>query len=78
MARAIEAAIENQPHCESVTVEMKDGRIRDRVNKGYTELTGTLMDVEVAVEREGVEVLSRMAEDETGYPLMDLADVRED
>jgi hypothetical protein len=75
LARAMEESIENQPHCREVSVDVKADRIRQRVQKGYTELTGTLMDVDVAVERAGVEVRASMAEDEAGYPLMAVNDV---
>lgn len=77
LARAMEASIENQPHCRDVSVEVKRDRIRSRVQKGYTELTGTLMDVDVVVERAGVEVRATMAEDDEGYPLMAVDDISE-
>jgi len=75
LARAIEESIENQPFCESVTVEMDTAAIADAVgDHGYTELTGRFMAVEVRVERDGVTVVSRMAM-EDGYPLMRVASV---
>jgi hypothetical protein len=40
----------------------------------YTELTGTLFDAEIEVERAGVAVRGELAT-EDGYPLMSLADV---
>jgi len=75
LERAIAEAIENQPHCTDLRVDVDDDRIRERVQKGYTELTGTLMDVELGVERDGVEVRAAMREDEDGYPLMSIEDV---
>jgi hypothetical protein len=73
---AVEKAIENQPHCESVTVEMKSEAIAAATPPGvsYTELTGTLMNVEMVVEYEGVRVRTRM-ETEDGYPLMRVVSV---
>ncbi|MFC7081617.1 dihydroneopterin aldolase family protein [Halorussus caseinilyticus] len=41
---------------------------------GYTELTGRFLEVEILVEYEGVEVLTRM-EMEDGYPLMKVESV---
>jgi hypothetical protein len=43
---------------------------------GYTELTGRFMEVEIVVEREGYEVVTRM-EMEDGYPLMQVESVNE-
>jgi hypothetical protein len=72
LERAIEESIENQPHCTGVTVDILTDRIDDR--HGYDELTGELMEVEVVVEREGVEAVARM-EMEDGYPLMRVVSV---
>jgi hypothetical protein len=79
LARAIEEAIENQPHCEAVTVEIREDALASAIEEGsaaYTELTGRFLDVEIAVDYEGTEVLARM-EMENGYPLMKLAEVGE-
>ncbi|WP_123624381.1 dihydroneopterin aldolase family protein [Halorubrum sp. CSM-61] len=79
-ARSLEAAmaeaIENQPFCESVTVEIRDDRVADAIDheNGYTELTGSLMDVEMRIAYEGVTVRTRMAMRD-GYPLMELVAV---
>ncbi|ACM55668.1 dihydroneopterin aldolase family protein [Halorubrum lacusprofundi] len=79
-ARSLEAAmaeaIENQPFCESVTVEIHDDRVADAIDheNGYTELTGSLMDVEMQIAYEGIEVRTRMAMRD-GYPLMELVSV---
>ena len=74
LERAIEEAIENQPHCESVTVEI-DPKKLDTAH-GYTELTGEHMTVEIAVTYEGREVIARM-ETEEGYPLMRVVSITE-
>jgi len=79
LATAMEEAIENQPHCESVTVSVREDALADAIAESaadYTELTGRFLDVEIAIDYEGSEVLARM-EMEDGYPLMALADVRE-
>ncbi|GAB3703131.1 dihydroneopterin aldolase family protein [Halorubrum pallidum] len=79
-ARSLEAAmaeaIENQPFCESVTVEIRDDRVANAIDheNGYTELTGSLMDVEMRIDYEGVGVSTRMTMTD-GYPLMELVDV---
>jgi hypothetical protein len=75
LARAMEESIENQPFCESVTVDILTDELADAIDHGYTELTGRFMEVEVVVEQDGVEVVARM-EMEDGYPLMRVADVR--
>lgn len=73
---AMAAAIENQPYCVSVRVDIHDDRVTDAIDHetDYTELTGSLMDVEMQIEHEGVTVRTRM-EMEDGYPLMKLVDV---
>ncbi|PSP54939.1 hypothetical protein BRC82_08035 [Halobacteriales archaeon QS_1_67_19] len=73
---AIEESIENQPFCESVTVEILTEKLAAEIDHGYTELTGRFMEVEIVVEREGVEVRTRM-EMEDGYPLMRVESVSE-
>jgi len=78
--RSIEAAmaesIENQPHCEAVDITVHDDRVAADIDheNGYTELTGSLMDVEMRIDYEGVAVRTRMAM-EDGYPLMTLVAV---
>ncbi|GAA0727121.1 hypothetical protein J2744_002440 [Halorubrum trapanicum] len=82
-ARSLEAAmaeaIENQPYCEAVDVTIHDDRVADAIDheNGYTELTGSLMDVEMRIDYEGVAVQTRM-EMEDGYPLMKLVAVADD
>jgi hypothetical protein len=74
LARAIEEAIENQPFCSSVTVEILDDALRAELadqSVGYTELTGRFIEVELVVEYEGTEVVATMAMD-GDYPRMEL------
>lgn len=73
---AMAEAIENQPFCESVDVDILDDRVREDIghDAGYTELSGHLMEVEMRIAYEGVVVDTRM-EMEDGYPLMKLVDV---
>jgi dihydroneopterin aldolase len=76
---AMEAAIENQPHCVDVTVEIRraelDAALADS-SAAYTELTGRFLDVEIVVDYDGCEVVSRM-EMEGDYPLMRVESVRD-
>jgi len=77
LAAAIEAAIENQPHCEQVTVEMDTEALTAAIgdaSASYTELTGRFMEVEMRIEREGCVVLTEMAL-ENGYPRMSIVGV---
>ena len=69
---AIEESIENQPFCESVTVDILTEEL-DTAH-GYTELTGQYMEVELVVAYEDCEVIAKMAMEE-GYPLMELSSV---
>ena len=72
LARAMEAAIENQPHCVAVTVEIADQRLAAAVAEApasYVEFTGRYADVEIVVEREDYRVTTAMTL-EDGYPLM--------
>ncbi|WP_152040006.1 dihydroneopterin aldolase family protein [Salinigranum salinum] len=76
LERAMEEAIENQPHCASVSVTIFDDRVADAIDheNGYTELTGSLMEVEMRIEFREQVVRTRMAM-EDGYPLMKLVGV---
>lgn len=74
LERAIEAAIENQPHCVDVTVDIDEKELA--TDHGYAELTGRFVDATVVVKYEGVEVVARMAMEE-GYPLMRIDEVSE-
>lgn len=73
---AMAEAIENQPHCEAVAVRILDDRVDAAIDheNGYTELTGSLMEVKMEIRYEGCLVRTRM-EMEDGYPLMKLVSV---
>lgn len=77
LERAIEAAIENQPHCEDVRVEIVADELADAVDTdhAYTELSGRFLVAVVVVDYEGVEVVAEMRM-EDGYPLMRVTEVR--
>ncbi|WP_123536250.1 dihydroneopterin aldolase family protein [Halosimplex salinum] len=78
IARAMEEAIENQPHCESVTVDVLTGELENELadsTADYTELTGRFLEVEMVIDYEGHEVHTRM-DVQDGYPLMRVEDVR--
>lgn len=72
LARAMEDAIENQPFCSSVSVEILEDALRAELadrSANYTELTGRFMEVEIAVDYRGIEVVATMAMD-GDYPRM--------
>ncbi len=74
LARAMETAIENQPFCSSVTVEILDDALRaelDGNSAEYTELTGRFMEVEIVIDYREAEVVATMAMD-GDYPRMKL------
>jgi hypothetical protein len=78
LAAAMEEAIENQPHCREVTVSMRREALERAIAEGaadYVEFTGEFAEVEIVVDYEGHEVVTRMAREE-GYPLMRVASVR--
>ncbi|MEF8825518.1 MAG: dihydroneopterin aldolase family protein [Halapricum sp.] len=78
LAAAMEESIENQPHCEAVTVSVKDDELAAAIEEGgadYTELTGRFLHVEIDIDYEGTEVTARM-EMEGGYPLMQLVEIK--
>ncbi|MFC4541216.1 dihydroneopterin aldolase family protein [Halosolutus amylolyticus] len=77
LATAIGESIENQPHCTTVTVDVREDELAAALEAGpadYTELTGRFLEVEIVVDYEGCEVVTRMAM-EDGYPLMRLEEV---
>jgi hypothetical protein len=77
LARAMEEAIQNQPHCETVVVDIREDRLRaelDESSADYAELTGRFMDVDIEISYEGTTVHTQMRMDE-GYPLMELVAV---
>ncbi|MDY6818592.1 MAG: dihydroneopterin aldolase family protein [Halobacteriales archaeon] len=76
LAAAMEEAIENQPHCESVTVDIRTEELAAAIDHGYTELTGRFMEVEIVIGYEGIEVVTEMVMRD-GYPLMELVAVRD-
>ena len=77
LERAISEAIENQPACERVTVDINRQALSDAISEAsadYTELTGRFMDVRIKIEHEGKKVIAEMAM-EDGYPLMKVVSV---
>ena len=74
LARAMEAAIENQPFCERVSVDVDEAAVAEDATRGYAEFTGRHATAEVVVDYEGVEVVARMAMVD-GYPLMEVVSV---
>jgi hypothetical protein len=77
LERAMEEAIENQPHCVAVDVDILTDRLEAALadaTADYTELTGRFLDVELTIEYEGQTARARM-ELEDGYPLMRVVDV---
>ncbi|WP_049922400.1 dihydroneopterin aldolase family protein [Halopiger djelfimassiliensis] len=78
LAQAMEEAIENQPHCRAVTVDVRTDELEAALEGAaadYTELTGRFLEVEIVVDYEGCAVVTRM-EMEDGYPLMRVESVR--
>lgn len=72
---AIEAAIENQPYCESVEVDIDADAVAAEAGPyGYTGLMGTHMQVTVDVDYEGTTARGSMTTIE-GYPKMELDQV---
>jgi len=67
LARAMEEAIENQPHCAAVDVDIREDALD--VAHGYTELTGRYMEVSMRIEYGEITVRTEMRTEE-GYPLM--------
>ncbi|MGQ4554432.1 dihydroneopterin aldolase family protein [Halobellus sp. GM3] len=79
LGRAMEEAIENQPYCVDVDVDVRTDRIAAELSSQsaeYTELTGRFLDVEMRIEYGEVTVRTRM-EMEDDYPLMKLVSVGE-
>ena len=78
LARAMEEAIENQPYCTDVTVDVRTDELEATLAEStadYTELTGRFLEVEIVVDYDGCEVVTRMEMDD-GYPLMQLESIR--
>jgi hypothetical protein len=76
LERAMAEAIENQPYCAAVTVDIDPDRVRTAIDhaEAYTELTGSLMDVAMVIEYEGIEVHTEMQMAD-GYPRMRIVEV---
>lgn len=75
LERAIERAIENQPYCTNVTVQIRTDALE--TTHGYTELTGRYMEAALTVEYKDTTVEARMAL-EDDYPLMRITAVNAD
>ncbi|NHN61060.1 MULTISPECIES: dihydroneopterin aldolase family protein [Halorussus] len=78
LTEKLEAEIDRVPASDSEG-ELEGGGLVDgeaASSGGYTELTGRFMEVEIVVDRAGVEVVTRM-EMEDGYPLMRVESVTE-
>ncbi|GAB6860862.1 dihydroneopterin aldolase family protein [Haloplanus litoreus] len=74
---AMVEAIENQPFCTSVTVDIDEAALAEAADDhGYVELTGRFMEVRMRVEYEGVVVHTEMVM-EDGYPLMRIVDLND-
>uniref|UniRef100_UPI002621CE96 dihydroneopterin aldolase family protein n=1 Tax=Natronomonas sp. TaxID=2184060 RepID=UPI002621CE96 len=61
LSRAMEEAIENQPFCSSVSVEILEDALRAELaeqSAAYTELTGRFMEVEITIDHEGATVVA--------------------
>lgn len=78
LSRAMESAIENQPHCRSVEVSPRMEAIEQALaeqSASYTEWTGLFSEVRMDIEYAGVEVETTMAMD-GDYPLMTVDTIR--
>ena len=78
LADAMEVAIENQPHCREVRVDIDETALESALADGtvdYTELTGRFMTVDIVVGVDEVTVETSMSL-EDGYPLMRIDAVR--
>jgi hypothetical protein len=78
LSRAMETAVENQPHCRSVEVSPRMEAIEQALaeqSASYTEWTGLFSEVRMEIEYAGVEVETTMAMD-GDYPLMTVDGIR--
>lgn len=71
LERAIQEAVESQRYVVDASVSI-DGVSHNRF--GYDELEGTMLDVEVVVEKDGV-VVEASIDEEDGYPMMQVEGV---
>jgi len=70
LERAIEESIRNQAHVESISVKIDRTLLKENLNRfGYTELTGLMLEVELAVKVDETCIHAEMKPVE-GYPLM--------
>lgn len=79
LATAMAEAIENQPHCADVQVDIREDALREELENQsaeYTEFSGHLADVEMTIDYGGVAVETSMRM-EGDYPLMAVDDVDE-
>jgi len=77
LAAAMAEAIENQPYCREVSVEIDTVALADAIESGaasYTELTGRFLDVEIRIAYEECDVVAELVM-EDGYPLMRIASI---
>jgi hypothetical protein len=78
LALAMAEAIENQPHCTDVVVDIREDALRGAIADAaadYVELTGRYLDVDIKITYEGITVHSQMRMTD-GYPLMEVVDVQ--
>jgi hypothetical protein len=74
---AMAEAIENQPHCERVRVDIDTDELATAIEESpasYTELTGRFLDVTVVVGFEDTRITAKM-QMQDGYPRMSVVDV---
>jgi len=72
LAAAMAEAIENQPYCEAVTVDIREDLLRETLaeqSADYTEFTGRFAEIEMTIDYEGVVVETSM-QMEGDYPMM--------
>jgi hypothetical protein len=75
LEHAMAEAIENQPYCAAVAVDIDTAALAEAADDhGYVELTGRFMSVTMRIDYEGVVARTRM-EMVDGYPLMRLVAV---
>jgi hypothetical protein len=77
LAAAMAEAIENQPGCQTVSVDVDTDALAEEIDSGsasYTELTGRFLDVEIQIESEGCTVVAELVMDD-GYPLMTITSI---
>ncbi len=79
LERAMVEAIENQPHCYDVSVDVLDDVLAAELaeqSADYAELTGRFMEVEIVVRYGEYEVVTSMAMD-GDYPRMRIDSITE-